>query len=376
MNSKYKYILIILLYLHFAANLTHAAAHTYFGVALAPLHALFALIFFFTMPALSLYYLHKGKNEQGVILSLMFSIPTSIYAYLYHFVLNTHDFVCLFGAVALGEWFVYSAYAISIILLLILLMSVISAYVISSQNSLIATINNIERNGKLPKGTEERFNGFGIMGITFDSGHILALRRFPQSSVGDAYTSVWHRTPYGYWTFYADIKPEHSCSRFFGRDINRTVISPISIEVSDSNKMCIQIKEHRLNWEFNIESNLKTKLMNAISLFIPEFMWRSKVFLSILGKVASLTFKLGNINLYGIAPNGQSFIANPYRLWEVKNTKATINSISLGSVKELKPQAMLGDFKIPQQPLFVLGKAYFTKGDIILPTNNIAEYDC
>ena len=37
---------------------------------------------------------------------------------------------------------------------------------------------------QLPNGKEERFNGYGVMGLTFDTGHVLALRRFGSSSVG------------------------------------------------------------------------------------------------------------------------------------------------------------------------------------------------
>ncbi len=32
----------------------------------------------------------------------------------------------------------------------------------------------------MPEGTEERFYGFGLMGMTFNSGYIRALRHFPE----------------------------------------------------------------------------------------------------------------------------------------------------------------------------------------------------
>ena len=44
-------------------------------------------------------------------------------------------------------------------------------------------------------GQEERFSGYGVMGLPFRSGHVLALRRFPVTSVGPGYTSVWWRDP-------------------------------------------------------------------------------------------------------------------------------------------------------------------------------------
>jgi hypothetical protein len=48
----------------------------------------------------------------------------------------------------------------------------------------------IERDATLPAGSGERFSGYGVMGLPFRSGHILALRRFPASSIGPGYRSV------------------------------------------------------------------------------------------------------------------------------------------------------------------------------------------
>ncbi len=58
-------------------------------------------------------------------------------------------------------------------------------------------IQRMEAEPKLPGGSDVRFAGYAVLGLPFRSGHLLALRRFPASSVGPAYTSVWHRDPYG-----------------------------------------------------------------------------------------------------------------------------------------------------------------------------------
>ena len=49
----------------------------------------------------------------------------------------------------------------------------------------------------LPKGDCERVSGYGVMGLPFASGHILGLRRWTASSVGDRFTSIWQRDPTG-----------------------------------------------------------------------------------------------------------------------------------------------------------------------------------
>ena len=43
--------------------------------------------------------------------------------------------------------------------------------------------------------TEDRFAGYAVIVLPFRSGHVLSLRRFPASSVGPGYTSVWRRDP-------------------------------------------------------------------------------------------------------------------------------------------------------------------------------------
>src|SRR5512141_1526370 len=80
-----------------------------------------------------------------------------------------------------------------------------------------------ERNGVLPEGDEERFAGWGVMGVTFHSGDVLAMRRFSRSSVGPGYSSVWHRDPNGAWTIWSDQPPEQSCARYFGKSLARAL---------------------------------------------------------------------------------------------------------------------------------------------------------
>ena len=50
--------------------------------------------------------------------------------------------------------------------------------------------------GDAPWADHEYVRGWGVFGLPFDSGHVLALRVFPQSSFGP-YITVWHRDPAG-----------------------------------------------------------------------------------------------------------------------------------------------------------------------------------
>jgi len=67
----------------------------------------------------------------------------------------------------------------------------------------------------LPSGSSERFAGDSVIGLRFQSGHVLVLQWFPASSLAPGYTSIRHRDPGGKWTFYSTVEPEQSCSSYF-----------------------------------------------------------------------------------------------------------------------------------------------------------------
>src|SRR5215470_762523 len=103
-------------------------------------------------------------------------------------------------------------------------------------------VSGLEKNITLQKGKEERFSGYGVMGLTFKSGHVLALRRFIVSSIGPGYRAVWHRNPQGQWTFYADVEHSQSCTRYFGEYANEAIIEKIDITWIASNRFRVEIK--------------------------------------------------------------------------------------------------------------------------------------
>ena len=90
-------------------------------------------------------------------------------------------------------------------------------------------VEEVEAAAALPPGPDERFNGYGVMGLPFVSGHVLAMRRFPATSVGPGYTSVWHRNPQGEWVFYATTAPQLGCTRYFGRDALASIQTDVRI---------------------------------------------------------------------------------------------------------------------------------------------------
>jgi len=68
------------------------------------------------------------------------------------------------------------------------------------------------------------------MGLPFNADHILAMRRFPASSVGPGYRSVWHRDPGGRWTFFQDLPSVNGCARYFSSAVAEVLTATIDIE--------------------------------------------------------------------------------------------------------------------------------------------------
>ena len=170
-------------------------------------------------------------------------------------------------------------------------------------------VDELERHPELPPGAGERFYGYGVMGLPFESGHVLGLRRFSASPVGPGYRSVWHRDPRGRWTFYQDVDRELACSGMAGA--------------------------------------------------LPDRAWRSDRVLAVMSRVAGAALGAGRVRLAGVAPNGQRFTANPLKIWVASSSRATIGGHDLGKMGPAPEQAQLRDFALPQRGLFVVGRSFF-----------------
>jgi hypothetical protein len=226
-------------------------------------------------------------------------------------------------------------------------------------------IDGIEQGAKLPKGSWERFSGYGIMGLPFSSGHILGLRCFPASSLGKPYRSVWHRDPDGKWAFYQDVQADLSCPRYFSHDLYQyKKVDEIKVDWTGGYELVVSILgDISLEWKVSLTSTLSSRFMNAIAGLIPSSLWHNPGFLDVMGMAASLMLGAGKLGLSGIVPNGQQFVANPKHIWMIRNSEAILQGRSLGAPGRLDKQAQLGDFWIPQRGILAIGESLFEPYD-------------
>jgi hypothetical protein len=221
-------------------------------------------------------------------------------------------------------------------------------------------VDDLERRSELPPGSEERFFGYGVMGLPFRSGHVLGLRRFPASSIGPAYRSVWHRDPHDRWTFYQDQPADLACTRYFGSAVDDVREGPIRIDWTGPRGFQVRAGDGELEWAVEVGTTPVTRLINGVSSVLPPRAWRSRPVLDVMSRVAGVALRAGRVRLTGRAPNGQRFLANPLTMWVATGSKATLNGIDLGEMGPVPEQAQLRDFTLPQRGIFAVGRTMFT----------------
>jgi hypothetical protein len=222
-------------------------------------------------------------------------------------------------------------------------------------------VEDIERHPKLPPGSEERFFGYGVMGLPFRSGHVLGLRRFPASSIGPGYRSIWHRDLDGRWTFYQDQPAELACTRYFGAEVDEVRQGPIRIDWTGPRGFEVRAGDGELEWMVEVGSTPVTRALNGLGSVLPVRAWRSTAVLSVMSRVAGIALRTDRVRLSGLAPNGQRFVANPRAVWVATASRATVAGADLGEMGPAPEQAQLRDFAIPQRGMFVIGRAFFSE---------------
>jgi hypothetical protein len=223
---------------------------------------------------------------------------------------------------------------------------------------------NLERGAALPDGPGDRFSGYAVMGQPFEGGDVLALRRFPVTSAGEAYTSVWHRDPDGRWTFYSDVPATDGCTRYWGPAVDHTVTAPIRLEWTGGRTLAVSVDGGRmLAWSLTLAASPMTRALNRVSRAIPSSWWRRPWLPRLVGLLARPLLGTGPMRLYGLTPTGHEFISSPLAVWTIAAARATVAGRDLGRPGRTPAQASLGEFLIPQLGLFAIGRVFMRRPD-------------
>jgi hypothetical protein len=218
--------------------------------------------------------------------------------------------------------------------------------------------HQLEASPKLPEGACERVSGYGVMGLPFQSGHVLGLRRWTASSIGGAFTSIWHRGPDGQWTFYEST--EIACTRYFGAGVARVRVGAIGLEWETPHRLRIRTADDAVDWTVEIGATPITRMMSAVGSAVPTAAWQWRPVLAAMGWIAGWALGAGTVRLSGLTSNGQVFAANPLRIWYVTESRAVVEGRELGPIGPLHKQAHLADFYLPQRGIFAVGRVFVT----------------
>ncbi len=203
----------------------------------------------------------------------------------------------------------------------------------------------------------ERFDGFAILGVTFESGHMLALRNFERSNAGPAFTAVWMREPGGDWRFFSTNPPAKSCAQYMLPDVADQ--TPIDIRWVNSSTLHVSIKEISFRWFVEFEESRRTRWLSSALGRLPEGALRSPAVSRIAALAARATLRTGTIRLHGAVPNGQQFAGLPRRAWQVKSSTAWTSTYNFGGVVRPGRQERFGDFWLPATPIAMAGAIEF-----------------
>jgi hypothetical protein len=219
----------------------------------------------------------------------------------------------------------------------------------------------------------EYVRGFGVFGLPFDSGHVLALRVFPENDFAP-YVTVWHRTPDGVWSIFVDgPRLDTACPRYYGAATRHIQFSKITLRWTDGMGLFIMVDTPSLEWHVSMATPPLFKLMNAISPRLPEPLWRAPVMLRAFERLGKTLFDLGDVTLTGIAPNGHFTMLLPQRMFPIISTQAKLNGQDLGNPTRSEENPAIGSVSLPARPIFAVGRAYFEIQDPIEYERTIEE---
>lgn len=218
-----------------------------------------------------------------------------------------------------------------------------------------------------PLAGHEHVRGWGVIACPFESGHVLALRVFPQNDFCP-FVSLWHRTPGGAWSIYVDgPRLDTACPRYFGEAAERSAYADIGLRWADPNTLRVEMTEPSMEWTLRVDPGPLVRAVNAAMGALPEWLQRRRAVTSLLERVGDRLFGFGDMTLAATVPNGQFATMLPRRLYPIVETSATLAGewlgppVTGGSGEPENPR--FGELRLPARPVLAVGGAYLTIED-------------
>jgi hypothetical protein len=210
--------------------------------------------------------------------------------------------------------------------------------------------------GDAPWPGHEYVRGWGVFGLPFDSGHVLALRVFPQSSFGP-YRTLWHRDPEGRWSIYADAQDvEHACPRYYGPACEYVGAARIDLDWTGPRTLHVTMDEPALDWTVTAVRSPVMGLLNPLSAAMPLSSWRPPALVRARERLAQ-ALGMGRLQMSGVMPSGHSGLLMPQRMYLVNESSVVLGGVDLGGSTRLRENPTIGSVPLPARGVLAIGQA-------------------
>lgn len=210
--------------------------------------------------------------------------------------------------------------------------------------------------GEAPWVGHEYVRGWGVFSMPFDSGHVLALRVFPEGSFGSN-RAVWHRDPAGRWSiYYAAPRPEIACPRYFGAACRTIAPASISLTWDGPRTLTVEVDEPQLRWTMTARRSFVLGLLNPLMDSMPLATWRVAALIRLRERIAR-RLGLGDITLAGATPSGHQGLLMPQRMYLVDDADALLGGHDLGAPMRSISNPQIGDVALPARGVIAIGQA-------------------
>jgi hypothetical protein len=213
------------------------------------------------------------------------------------------------------------------------------------------------RRGRPPWPNHEYVRGWGVFGLPFDSGHVLALRVFPENDFSP-YRTLWHRSPDGDWSIYVNgTHLETACPRYYGPACKRTAFARIDIDWPGPASLRVTMDAPSLDWTLVASETPVLRVLNAVSPLMPSWTWGSGAPLRARELLAEHVLHLGDIRLSGTMPSGHAGILMPQQMYFIDESTAVLDGQHLGRPTTVRPNPLIGDVPLPARGVLAIGQA-------------------
>jgi len=213
-----------------------------------------------------------------------------------------------------------------------------------------------ERLADAPWPNHEYFRGWGVFGLPFHSGHVLALRVVPENSFAP-YRTVWHRDPEGRWSIFADAtRLDIACPRYYGPACHYAGHARIGVEWTSATTLRITVDQPSLDWTLSVRASPTLAIINAVSAVLPLASWRPGPLVRARERIAH-ALGMGDLTLFGTFPSGHVGTLMPKRMYYVDRSQATLDGLDLGRPTRVDTNPMIGDVPLPARGVLVIGQA-------------------